>query len=107
MKRIVLSRSACRDRDAIDDYTIETFGLEQAELLRQAFADALSSLQRMPESGRPQPDLSVPGRPLRSRIVSSAFLVVYEVAEDEIRVARILHAARDLPSELRRDSGSS
>ncbi len=107
MKRVLISQSACRDRDSIDDYTIENFGLEQAERLREALADAFISLLRMPESGRLQPDLSPPGRTLRSRIVLGAFLIVYEVAQDEIRVARILHAARNLPSELLRDAGDA
>ena len=37
MRRIVLSKAAIRDRDAIDDYTIEKFGLTQAIRLREAF----------------------------------------------------------------------
>src|SRR5262245_25575623 len=105
MKRLVLSRSAARDLDAIDDYTLEQFGIDQAERLRKGFAEALQNLQRMPESGRERPDLSPPERSLRSRLVSKAFLIVYETAGDAVRVARVLHAARDLPSELLRDDG--
>jgi plasmid stabilization system protein ParE len=75
MKRLVLSRSAARDLDAIDDYTIEQFGIEQAERLRKGFAEALQNLQRMPESGRERPDLSPPERSLRSRLVGKPLLV--------------------------------
>ena len=54
MRRIVLSEAAIRDRDAIDDYTFEKFGLTQAIRLREAFKTVLDGLLRMPESGRAQ-----------------------------------------------------
>jgi plasmid stabilization system protein ParE len=38
-------------------------------------------------------------------VVSSAFVVVYEDVSESVRVVRVLHAARDLPSELRNDDG--
>lgn len=60
MKPIVLSSAARDDRDAIDEYTIEHFGLQQAIRTREAF-----------------------------------------------RVARILHGARHLLNELKRDSGDA
>jgi plasmid stabilization system protein ParE len=106
VRRIVLSKAAIRDRDAIDDYTIEKFGLTQAIRLREAFKTVLDSLLRMPESGRAQPELSPPGRVLRSRSVGS-FVIIYEPCDDGIKVARILHGARDLPAELDRDRGEA
>lgn len=105
MMRLRISAAARRDRDAIDDYTVAHFGLDQSQRLRDAFAAALSNLQRMPGAGRARPEISPAGRPFRSVVVLGAFLVIYEVAEDTIQVARILHAARDLPSEILRDEG--
>lgn len=105
MKGIRFSNAARRDRDAIDDYTIEKFGLSQAVKLRETFRAALEALLRMPESGRAQPELSPPGHALRARAVGS-FVIIYEPVPDGIHVARILHGARDLLAELQRDSGA-
>lgn len=105
MRRLLISAAARRDRDAIDDYTVEQFGLDQSQRLRDAFEAALNNLQRMSGAGRARPEISPAGRQFRSVVVLGAFLVVYEVAEDVVKVARILHAARDLPSELFQDDG--
>jgi plasmid stabilization system protein ParE len=37
--------------------------------------------------------------------VLGSFVVVYEAADDGIRVARVLHGARKLAAELERDAG--
>ncbi|MEQ1634696.1 MAG: type II toxin-antitoxin system RelE/ParE family toxin [Planctomycetota bacterium] len=106
MKRLLISAAACRDRDAIDDYTAEQFGVDQSQRLRDAFEIALKNLQRVPGAGRARPEMSPVGRQFRSVVVLGAFLIVYEVVDDMVRIARILHAARDLPSELVLDDGS-
>jgi toxin ParE1/3/4 len=105
MQGLRFSRSAQRDLESIDAETIERFGLGQAERLRDSFLQTLQRLQRLPGSGRERPDLSPPDRLLRSVVVSSAFVVVYEDVSESVRVVRVLHAARDLPSELRNDDG--
>lgn len=105
MKRLRFSRAALRDRDIIIDYTIENFGMEQALRLRAAFATALAGLQRLPGTGRLRPDIGPNGRQIRSLIIPRSFLVIYEVVDNTISVARILHMARDLPSEIQSDDG--
>jgi plasmid stabilization system protein ParE len=107
MKRLEFSRAACRDRDAILDYTLEKFGTEQAIRLGEALAKAMERLQRRPGTGRLRPDLSPTGRTIRWLVVLESFLVVYEATEAAVRVARIVHAARDLPTELRHEEGSA
>jgi plasmid stabilization system protein ParE len=62
VKRLLISAAARRDRDAIDDYTVEQFGLEQSQRLRDAFFAALSNLQRMPGTGRVRPRARIGGR---------------------------------------------
>jgi plasmid stabilization system protein ParE len=106
VRRRLISAAARRDRDAIDDHTVAQFGVELSERLRNELETTLGKLQRMPGTVRARPDLSPEGRELRSAVVLGAFLVVYEVAEDAIKVARILHAARDLPAELLHGDGS-
>lgn len=105
MRRLLISAAARRDRDVIDDYTGEQFGLDQSQRLRDAFEIALNNLQRMPGTGRARPEISPVGRQFRSVVVLGAFLIVYEVADDAVKIARILHAARDLPNELLLDDG--
>jgi plasmid stabilization system protein ParE len=106
MRQLSLSTSACADLEQIDDYTTQAFGLAQAERLREAFEAAMRGLLLRPGAGRERRDLSVPARPVRAVLVSGSFLVVYEVRSQVIRVARVLHAARNLPDEFRRDGGS-
>ena len=104
MKRIELSRSAEADLIEIDNYTIEHFGLHQAEEALEAFRAKLLLLAEYPESGQLREDLCPPGRPFRFQLVLS-FVIVYEATKAGIRIARILHGARHLSVELERDAG--
>lgn len=105
MNRVRLSRAAESDLEAIDDYTIEHFGLAQAIRTAATFEAALIHLADHPLSGRLNEEHSPPGRDFRYRLVLSSFVIVYEPWEEGIRVARVLHGARDLQVELERESG--
>jgi len=59
----------------------------------------------MPLSGQLRPDISPPGRRFRYWTVLGIFVVVYEPVDVGIRVARILHGARNLVEEICRDAG--
>jgi plasmid stabilization system protein ParE len=104
MKPLRLSFAALRDSEEIAEFTLETFGSAELERLRSRFADAFDSVERRPNSGRPVSSLAKAERVLRSKLVHRTFLVIYEVTPSEIRVVRILHAARDLPGELNQGS---
>lgn len=105
MKRVFLSRAAEADLEEIDEQTIARFGLGQAITTTERFRETFRSLADMPHSGALRPDISPAGRPLRYRMVLRSFVVVYEPTDRGIRVARILHGARDLVAELDRDAG--
>ncbi len=105
MNRVKLSRAAAADLEAIDDYTIEHFGVAQAKKTLAAFEAALVALADRPRAGRLDEDHSPSGRPLRFRVVKSSFVIVYEPWEEGIRVARVLHGARFLAAELEREPG--
>lgn len=105
MRRVKFSRAAEADVQAIDDYTIEQFGVAQAIKTAATFEAALIALADNPRGGRLDEQHSPPGRPLRFRVVLSAFVIVYEPWESGIRVARVLHGARNLQAELERDAG--
>ena len=85
--------------------TIEHFGLDQAIRTSERFHETLELLGEMPRSGQLREEISPPGREFRYRTVLGSFVVVYEAADDGIRVARVLHGARNLVVELERDAG--
>ena len=105
MSRIVFSQKARRDRRQITVYTVERFGVEQARRLRDQFEAALNALAEAPLIGRTNVELDPPGHSFRHSVLMSSFIIVYERAEDSIRVARLLDGARNLAAELKRDAG--
>lgn len=107
MSSIVLSLAAQADLDAIDSFTIEQFGLDQAVRLRERFKQAFDLLVESPLSGRQLESASPAGRPFRYWLIGGTFVIVYEPVENVIRVARVLHGAQHLIRELMRDSGDA
>lgn len=105
MSRVVLSEAARFDRREITAYTVERFGLAQARRLRDRFEATLNSLAESPLIGRTNEELDPPGRSFRYFVVMKSFIIVYEPTDEGIRVARLLHGARNLAAELDRDAG--
>ena len=105
MSRVVLSEAARTDRREITAYTVERFGIQQARRLRVRFQATLNSLAESPLIGRTNEELDPPGRSFRYFVVMKSFIIVYEPTDDGIRVARLLHGARNLAAELDRDAG--
>ena len=106
MTRIVFSPAARSDLDRIDDYTIETFGFDQADKTLATFQKVLETLAAHPFSARERPELDPPGRRFRYRVVLGYLIIVYEPLEDRIRVARILDGRRgDLQAILEQEPG--
>jgi plasmid stabilization system protein ParE len=90
----------------IDDYTIEHFGLRQAAKLREQFRETFQTLLHSPSMAPLRRDYDPPGKIFRYFPALKKFVIVYEPVKAGIRVARVLHGARDLAAELERDSGS-
>ncbi len=105
MSRVVLSEAARIDRREITAYTAKRFGIEQARRLRDRFQAVLSTLAETPLIGRTDEDLDPPGHRFRYSVVMKSFIIVYEPTDDGIRVARVLHGARNLAAEIDRDAG--
>jgi len=105
MKGVQFSLAAEADLEAIDDYTIREFGLQQAIRTAETFRQACIDLVRFPRGGSLSEERSPPGRAFRFRTVLSSFVIVYEPCETGIRIARILHGARHLQAELQRNPG--
>ncbi len=105
MSRVVLSQAARLDRREITAYTVKRFGIQQARRLRDRFQATLNALAETPLIGHTSEELDTPGYTFRHWVVMKIFIIVYEPTEDGIRVARLLHGARNLAEELDRDAG--
>ena len=105
MSRIVLSEAARDDRREITAFTVQRFGIGQARRLRNQFQTTLNNLAESPLIGRTHEELDPPGRSFRYFALMKSFIIVYEPTDDGIRIARILHGARNLSDELDRDAG--
>jgi plasmid stabilization system protein ParE len=75
VKRVSLSKAAAADIEAIDDYTIEHFGVDQAIRTSERFRETLELLGEMPRSGQLREEISPPGREFRYRTVLGSFVV--------------------------------
>ena len=106
MSRVVLSEAAKSDRRAITEYTVEHFGIQQARRLRDRFEVILNALAESPFIGRTNEELDPRGHGFRYSVIMKSFVIVYEPTDEGgIRVARLLHGARNLAVELERDAG--
>ena len=106
MSRVLLSAAVRQDRRAITEYTVKRFGVQQARRLRDRFETLLNALAESPLIGRNREELDPPGHTSRYLVAMKSFVIVYEPAEDGIRIVRLLHGARDLAAELESDAGN-
>lgn len=91
MMELFWTPEATQDRDEIYDY-IEADNPAAALALDELFAEKAGRLLDHPGLGRP-------GRVAGTRelVVHRNYILVYEVAGDQVRVLRVLHAARQWP----------
>jgi toxin ParE1/3/4 len=91
-RRIVLSEQASRDIADILQYTLETWGERQMDVYAARLEKGFRLLGARPLLGKPRRDLYPGCRCYRIE----QHLVLYEVDEEEIRVARFLHKRMDV-----------
>ncbi len=91
MKELVLSDRARSELVDIYLYTLDTFGLDQADSYAEQIQSALKLIRRFPELGRPKDHLR-PGLRLYS---VGRHQILYTVT-DRIEVEGIPHDSRDL-----------
>ena len=82
---------ARQDRRAIFDY-IETRDVRAALEMDKLFSRKANKLDTVPQLGKPG---RVPGT--RELVAQKRYVLVYEVAGDQIQVLRVLHTARKWP----------
>jgi toxin ParE1/3/4 len=90
--RVLWTPAAADDLEQIADYLLEQNPAVATEIARRIYT-AINPLKKFPNLGRP-------GRKdgTRELVVSSLpYIIIYEVAGQRIRIARILHAAQRWP----------
>ena len=105
-KPIQLSQAAANDIREIESYTLLNFGKKQTLQFVEKLEASLSLIATIPDMGMKRPEFDPPHYQFRYQAVLSSFVVVYEETADSIRIARIIHGARNLLSELMRNSGN-
>ncbi|HEY3137292.1 MAG TPA: type II toxin-antitoxin system RelE/ParE family toxin [Blastocatellia bacterium] len=93
MKRVIVSRAARSDLVEIWEY-IASENIEAADRVRSEIRARFEMLLKFPEIGRRRDELK---KGLRSFPVER-YLVFYFVTKSDIRIARVLHGARDIES---------
>ncbi|NKB54705.1 MAG: type II toxin-antitoxin system RelE/ParE family toxin [Alphaproteobacteria bacterium] len=91
MARYLLSKAAERDINQIADYTITSFGLDQARRYRDDLTKLFSSLAENPLMGRDHGHI----RPGYRRHIHARHSIYYRVRDDRIEIMRILHERQD------------
>ncbi len=91
-----LTSRAEMDLAEVADYTIETFGIEQARRYRADFEACFEALAANPRLGRSVERLA----PKLRRFEHRAHVIFYAEDEDGVLVVRILHASMDAPRHL-------
>ncbi len=99
MSRYLLTQSAKDDLSEIRTYLIEQAGARVARHVLSEITAGFQLLAQTPGAGHVREDLTE--RPLKFWSVFS-YLVVYDPAATPIRIARVLHAARDIPALFER-----
>jgi hypothetical protein len=97
MKRFVLTRRAKADVEGIWEY-IAADDIDAANRIVEALEAAMANLGKNPGIGHWREDLA--DRNFRFLLVSP-YLIVYLEKSKPLRIARVLHASRDVRSMLR------
>ena len=95
--RLVLSRAAEGDLDSIFDYTVETFGPDQAVRYTTAIRDSALLCAEFPGLGRTYATRS--GRQLQ-RYNAGRHVLFFVAGQDEVLIVRILHSNMDFDRHL-------
>jgi toxin ParE1/3/4 len=91
-----LSKRAAMDLEAIADYTIDRFGIEQARRYRDGLRKCFRSLAKNPGLGRRAEQLA---RNLQ-QYEHQSHIVFYRQEKVGILIVRILHSRMDAPRHL-------
>lgn len=102
MADYLLSRQAATDLEAIAEFTIKRFGIEQARRYRDELKTCLENLARNPNMGRRVEQLA---KGLR-RFEHGSHIIFYLTGGDAVLIVRLLHYRMDVGKHLYGQLGS-
>ena len=89
----ILSEAADEDLEEIFDYTEKHFGFAQAEKYLLEIEERLQQLCISPELGKRRDEI----REGLYSFPKDSHIIFYRIADDHLRIVRILHGSKDLP----------
>ena len=99
MARFRLSPAAETDLELIWDYTVESFGVDQALIYIDGLESACELLVDAPLINRPRVEL----KPAVRIYPHAEHLLIYLLNDGIVEIVRILHASMDVVSQLGHD----
>lgn len=90
-RRLSFTKRAQRDLRNIQIYTVQTWGIEQADAYESALTQIAELLLASPELGSARDDL---GQGIRSAL-AELHILYYRVRPNEIQIVRIFHERAD------------
>ena len=92
MARLRLSSAAQRDLLAIAEFSEENFGAHLAREFMAGFDRVFALLRDRPLAGQAREELG----PDRRSFSHKPYRIIYQVSEDQVLIARIIHQTRDI-----------
>ena len=97
MKNLVLTNRAREELRDIYHYTLETFGLAQADRYHEQLLQSFKLLRQFPELGRPKDHLRTGLR----LYASGRHQILYSYNTDSIQIEGLPHDSRELDSYVK------
>ena len=97
LKSFLLSNDADADLDEIFDYTEAEHGFNQAVKYLSDLDNLFEQLVKNPNLGKERMEI---GKSIYS-IVEQEHIIFYEIREEYILIARVLHGRRDIPKFIK------
>ena len=94
--KLVLSPAAILDLQAIAEYTLQTWGVDQESRYLKGLWKRLEEIQAQPEIHKLRQDLTIGCRSSRYQ----KHVIFFAVQADTVQVIRILHGAMDFESHI-------
>jgi toxin ParE1/3/4 len=91
-----VSAAALEDLQSVDDYTVRTWGVDQADRYLAMLWNTFEQIARKPARWRLRPELHAECR----ICFSGRHAILYRIKEDRIEIGRVLHEAMDFPRHV-------
>jgi toxin ParE1/3/4 len=99
-RSVVLAVAAVEDFASIVDHYLEHVGVDVAIALDRKLTEAIASLSRFPDRGRPVPELRSRGLGVYREVITGPYRIMYRSMGRAVWVVAIVDGRRDLDELL-------